>query len=35
LKVNDAQFEFVNESGKVTKVMLKQGGRITDAVKIK
>jgi CubicO group peptidase (beta-lactamase class C family) len=35
LKVNDAQFEFVNESGKVTKVMLKQGGRTTDAVKIK
>jgi len=35
LKVNDAQFEFVNESGKVTKVILKQGGRTTDAVKIK
>jgi CubicO group peptidase (beta-lactamase class C family) len=35
LKVNDAQFEFVNESGKITKVMLKQGGRTADAVKIK
>lgn len=35
LKVNDAQFEFVNESGKITKVMLKQGGRTTDATKIK
>lgn len=35
LKVNDAQFEFVIESGKITKVMLKQGGRITDAKKIK
>jgi CubicO group peptidase (beta-lactamase class C family) len=35
LKVNDARFEFVNESGKITKVMLKQGGRTTDAMKIK
>ncbi len=35
LKVNDAQLEFVNESGKITKVMLKQGGRTTDAMKIK
>ena len=35
LKVNDAGFEFVNESGKITKVMLKQGGRTTDAIKIK
>ncbi|MGB8195110.1 MAG: serine hydrolase [Chitinophagaceae bacterium] len=35
LKVNDAQFEFVNESGKITKVVLKQGGRTTDAMKVK
>ena len=35
LKVNDAQFEFVNESGKITKVILKQDGRTTDAMKIK
>ncbi|HMK03104.1 MAG TPA: serine hydrolase [Ferruginibacter sp.] len=35
LKVNDAQFEFVNESGKITKVILKQGGRTTDAMKVK
>ena len=35
LKVNDAQLEFVNESGKITKVILKQGGRTTDAMKIK
>jgi CTP synthase (UTP-ammonia lyase) len=35
LKVNDAQFEFVMVSGKVTKLILKQGGRTTDAVKTK
>ena len=35
LKVNDAQLEFISESGKVTKVILKQGGRTTDAVKVK
>lgn len=36
LKVNDAQLEFVKDSiGKVTKAILKQGGRETDAVKIK
>jgi hypothetical protein len=35
LKVNDAQLEFVNESGKITKAILKQGGRTTDAMKIK
>jgi CubicO group peptidase (beta-lactamase class C family) len=35
LKVNDARFEFVNESGKITKAILKQGGRTTDAMKIK
>jgi CubicO group peptidase (beta-lactamase class C family) len=33
LKVNDARFEFVSESGKVTKVLLWQGGRATDAKK--
>jgi len=35
LKVNDARFEFVIEAGKVAKVILKQGGRTTDAMKIK
>lgn len=35
LKVNDAQLEFVNESGKITKVLLNQGGRTTYAMKIK
>jgi len=36
LKVNDAQFEFVkDESGKVTKAILNQGGRTADAKKIK
>ena len=36
LKVNDAQLEFVkDDSGKVTKAILKQGGRETDARKIK
>ncbi|HEU4633570.1 MAG TPA: serine hydrolase [Flavisolibacter sp.] len=35
LKVNDARLEFVRESGKITKVILKQGGRTTDATKIK
>jgi hypothetical protein len=35
LKVNDAQLEFVNEAGKVTRVMLKQGGRTTEAVKLR
>ncbi|MGZ8541626.1 MAG: serine hydrolase [Chitinophagaceae bacterium] len=36
LKVNDAQLEFVKDGrGKVTKAILKQGGRETDAVKIK
>lgn len=35
-KVNDAQFEFVkDDSGKVTKVILNQGGREADAKKIK
>lgn len=35
LKVNDARFEFVNENGKITKVILNQGGRTADAMKIK
>jgi len=36
LKVNDAQFEFVKDnSGKVTKAILNQGGRQADAKKIK
>jgi hypothetical protein len=35
LKVNDARFEFVNESGKITKVFMSQGGRSTDANKVK
>jgi CubicO group peptidase (beta-lactamase class C family) len=36
LKVNDAQFEFVkDEFGKVTKVILKQGGKEAEAKKIK
>ncbi|MGZ8558211.1 MAG: serine hydrolase [Chitinophagaceae bacterium] len=36
LKVNDAQLEFVKDgSGRVTTAMLKQGGRQTDAKKIK
>ena len=36
LKVNDAQLEFVkDDSGKVTKAILNQGGRQTDAKKIK
>lgn len=35
LKVNDATFEFISESGKVAKVILKQGGRTTDAIKVK
>lgn len=35
LKVNDARLEFVSESGKITKVILTQGGRTTDAMKIK
>jgi hypothetical protein len=35
LKVNDARLEFVSESGKITKAILKQGGRTTDAIKIK
>ncbi len=35
-KVNDAQLEFVkDDSGKVTKSILNQGGRTTDAKKIK
>lgn len=35
-KVNDAQFEFVkDDSGKVTKAILNQGGRQADAKKIK
>ena len=34
-KVNDAEFEFVkDDSGKLTKVILNQGGRQTDAKKI-
>jgi CubicO group peptidase (beta-lactamase class C family) len=35
LNVNDAVIEFVNESGKVSKVILRQGGRTTEATKIK
>jgi CubicO group peptidase (beta-lactamase class C family) len=35
LKVNDAQFEFIQESGRITKVILNQGGRTTEAMKIK
>jgi hypothetical protein len=36
LKVNDAQFEFVrDDSGKMTKVIMQQGGRADDAKKIK
>ncbi len=36
LKVNDAQLEFVKDnSGKIMKAILKQGGRQTDAKKIK
>jgi hypothetical protein len=35
LKVNDAQFKFVNESGKITKVLMRQGGRTAEAIKIK
>jgi CubicO group peptidase (beta-lactamase class C family) len=35
LKVNDARLQFIMESGKVTKAILKQGGRTTDAVKVK
>jgi len=36
LKVNDAQFEFIkNESGKVTTVILNQGGRQAEAKKTK
>lgn len=36
LKVNDAQFEFVkDEFGKITKVIMNQGGRQADAKKIK
>jgi hypothetical protein len=35
LKVNDAQFEFIQEAGRVTRVILKQGGRTTEAMKIK
>jgi hypothetical protein len=36
LKVNDAQLEFVKDAaGKVTKAILKQGGRNADARKIK
>jgi hypothetical protein len=35
-KVTDAEFEFVKDhSGKVTKVILNQGGRQTDAMKVK
>ena len=35
LKVNDARFEFVNESGQITKVIMRQGGRTAEAMKIK
>ncbi|HEX5111689.1 MAG TPA: serine hydrolase [Saprospiraceae bacterium] len=35
LKVNDARFEFVNESGRITKVIMRQGGRTAEAMKIK
>ncbi|RYY86441.1 MAG: DUF3471 domain-containing protein, partial [Chitinophagaceae bacterium] len=35
LKVNDAQLEFIVEGGKVTKALLKQGGRSTDALKVR
>lgn len=34
MNINDAQFEFVIESGKVTKAIVNQGGRTTDAKKI-
>jgi CubicO group peptidase (beta-lactamase class C family) len=35
LKVNDAQFEFVkDDSGKVTKIIMNQGGRQADAKKV-
>jgi hypothetical protein len=35
-KINDAQIEFVKDaSGKITKVIMKQGGRQTEARKIK
>lgn len=33
LKVNDARIEFVVESGRTTKAILKQGGRETEAIK--
>ena len=35
LKVNDARIEFVKEAGKITKAILKQGGRTTEAMKVK
>lgn len=35
LKENDARFQFVNEGGKITKVILQQGVRSTEAAKIK
>ena len=35
LKVNDARLQFVSESGKITKAILKQGGRTTDGMKTK
>lgn len=36
LKVNDAQLEFVRDAaGRITKAILKQGGRVTEARKIK
>lgn len=35
LKVNDAQFEFVKESGMITKALMQQGGRQAEAKKIK
>jgi hypothetical protein len=36
LKVNDAELEFLDEgTGKITKAILKQGGRETNARKIK
>ncbi|RYY59207.1 MAG: DUF3471 domain-containing protein, partial [Chitinophagaceae bacterium] len=35
LKVNDAQLEFVGDGGVITKALLKQGGRSTDAIRVK
>lgn len=35
MKASDARFEFVTEGGKVTKVILQQGMRMTEAMKVK